>query len=922
MKLKLYTYIITACLLSLMNTSCDDMENINDALTCEQKELIGTEIQFDPFVQEFTTTRSAANNYKEGQFNTNDLMYIYRQYYEDGNWVYKTPPGTIYKYTDLTNGATGIFDKTSWKVYENKWFVFQDKSYNGGAEYKKRLTAADSITWETGATVRFRAWVLSRLGNTLADPETNTPGIKSINYPDYMVCDWVTVAGPTKQIPMAMRHLGCRLGFVPREHNVFSKIEITFDPEDYKREDNADTNEHDETDKHPSASEDPNILTAEQCAANVQAVYEKMCWPAGVDMEDMSLKTCSKDDVNTYYTHNSKELTTEFIKNNVKRAEFKSVADDHYYLITIPYDMSNDGDKKGEPLVLPPYTRFRIWLRDVNHGDKNNDSYRENEYHIFSLSDVKKNGETAFPDGITLFPGYSYRFTVGYNYRTLEVTAADNFSWAEQNLADAQAESEMETKPAATDYEWWTSAIETACNGTKEGNLYNPTFSIKNEVELQELINLVNGNFKMGPENGEPELKKAVSIIYNPKTKEETERIVKWYTAVSEPDALGVRDTVWATDEDKKGYIFYKQYKPAIGTTSSVIEEDYLKVPYSFYDEYVGRRFNITLAKDLDLKDWQLECIGNSQEHQFEGNFDGAGHTLTNVYIDGGQLFGFAKNGCIANLKLESSHPLSVTGTCDSERILGCSILAPSKTGTLADIANGTCYFVGCIHIDTGTATTDTKPLVTEGENINMYGCMQAAYGIDGAALANLKQTGISLDSEEYTPIVFAFREDLPVDSVTWTQVSCNYYDTELSPNAKAFRLENGTSYIPSTNTVDGKTVVVPFHRLQYIRGAHTHVLCAKNDYLVDNKTDWMKLSPGRKMEYYGIAPWRAMNFGIYMYNSSVGDDINKCKMHYENTTVGYAHRYPELKSGFPTKPAKGDTTTPNQYENVLQQYN
>lgn len=912
--------------------SCSQDE-LDVQLTPEQQSLIGTAVNFDPFVQEFITTRSAASNYKEGQFNTNDLMYIYRQYWDDqGNkWVYKNPPGTLYKFTDLTNGTTGLFDRTSWKVYAGKIFHFEDTEYtntepltipnNNEHAYEKELSEADSITWETGSTVRFRAWALSRLNNNLGDPTVDgkkVPGITSINYPDYMVCDWVTVAGPSQQIPMAMRHLGCRLGFVPLEDNVFSRIEITYDPEDYKREDNADTNGNDETDKFPAAQDPANPAenTAEWCAANVKAVYDMMCWPAGVDMEDMSLETCSTDG-QTRYKHNSTTLTKDFIRESVKKAAFNYCADSHYYLITIPYDISCDGNP-GEPLVLPPYTRFRIWLRDINNGDKDNNSLEENHYHIFSLSDIttKKDGVDVpvYPDGITLQPGYSYRFTVGYNYRTLTVTAADNFSWAKQELADARAQDMVETKPQADSFTWWKDSIEAACIKTRDkGLLYNPTFTIKNATELQELIDLVNGNFKMGPENGEHELKKAVAVYINPTTKKEYKREVKWYTAVSEPNALGKRDTTWATDADKRGYLFYMKYTPAVGTTAATIEEDYLRAPFSFYDENVGRKFTINLNNDIDLKDWKLKPIGKDAEHPFAGNFDGKGNLLKNVFMDGGKLFGYAQGGTIANLRLESTHPLSVTGNCKDERILGCSVLAPSTTGALAEEATGTCYFVGCIHVDKSNTTT-TKPLVTKAKDIYMYGCMQAAYGINGVALAELAPPTQEEQEKGYEPRVFAYREDMAVDSVQWTQVSCNYYDIELSPNAKAYKNEKGV-ILPATD--------VPFHRLQYIRGAETHILCAKNDFLVDNKTSWKKLSDLRKREYYGVAPWRAMNFGIVSYNATVADEIDKCQMHYENNSTGYAHRYPVLKAGVPTKPAnESDKTTPDQYENVLEQYN
>lgn len=892
---KIYTILLSLLLLQL--TACrEDIEAPVDM------SLIGSAVNFEPYVELFNTTRVSPTYDHLGGFNAGDMMYMYRQYQENGEWVYKTPPGTIYKYTEITNGETGIFEKNSWKVYDGKRFNFQDTSYDNGAPYSKLLEKGDSITWESGVTVRFRAWVLSKLGNDLSDKTAAGGQERTVNYPDYMVCDWVTVSGPTNSIPMAMRHLGCRLGFSPRENNQFARIEITYDPADYRREDNADTNTNDEADK--IITENGTTITAQQAADKVKAVYESMCWPAGVNMDDLSLTTCAPGVDQGNILHGTK--TAAEIATDTRRPSFKSSVDSRLYMVTIPYDMSN-GLNADQPITLPPYTRFRIWLHDVNNGDGQHETTdapgaSENHYHIFQLSDVKikKDGVDvqAFPNGITLRAGYSYLFTVGYNYKTLEVYAEDNFSWAEQDLGYTQATDRVETMPEATvKYKWWTDSIASACDGTKRGKQYEPQFVIKNATELQEFINLVNGNFNTsGIYNGEP-LNKAVTIHYDPLDKrKEIGRDVRWYAGIGQ-NGDGSPDTLWVdkADLEAEGYIFYDKYMPSIADRSVIIEEDYLRGPYSFYDEQVRRRLTVTLTDDIDLKDWKLEPIGKDANHPFSGYFDGGGHLLSNVYMQGTTLFGYVKDGTVANLLMESTHPLSVTDTLENGRILGCSIIAPSTQATLANKTIDYCYFVGCFHQGSSNA-----PLVNNADKFEMYGCMQAASGISGAALANVAS---AYDPTSEDNFIFCLREDMAIDSVGWTDVACCYYDTELSTAAKAFSFTNTT--LPGTD---------PFHRIQYIRGVPTHIMCAKNDFLVDNKTEWMKLSAQRRKEIYGAAPWKAMNFGIFMYNSTVVDEPNRCKMHYEPaTTVGYAHLYPELKNDEPTE---------TQYLNVLQQFN
>lgn len=872
-------------------------------MTSEQRNLIGTGVNFQPYISDFNTSTRVGEPgpVYNGGFNRGDMMYIYRQYVNsDGTFSYpsdpnKTLPGTIYMYKAMTYGETNIFEKSSWKPYKGKKFSMKDGPY----EYTmpNAITDADSIIWENGSTVRFRCWTLSSLGNSLGG-DTYT-----VNYPDYSVCDWVTVSGPTENIPMAMRHLGCRLAFAPYGGNAFVnsdkfRIQISTDWQDYMRKDNADTDAEDADDMAPTEAD------AKEKANAVKAAYEKMCFPAGVDMNDFSLLACKdvahevdkRETVPYSETYQHGKLSTSEIATNIRRPEFIAYAGGYNYMVTVPYDMSTEND--GMNIILPPYTRFKVYLRDVNQGDKNQ-GMAESDYHIFVLSDVMKRdgngnsikGEHPFAEGLTLKAGYSYQFYVGYHYNGITVTAADNFSWTEQDLAPTLAVDQTETAPVKANFQWWHDAINSAIERVQKGEdkNYNPVFHISTEQEYQEFIDLVNGNFKH--DGG---IHKYRTI--DSKTKEV---IIKWYTSKTE-DAAGTHYN-WITQEEAEaqGYIFYNRYHPSDADRDAYAEIDVLDAPYSFFDSDVQRRFTVYLDQDLDLKDWPLESVGKTATVAFDGNFDGQGHTISNVYVrkDGSatndQLFGYAKNGVIKNLRVVSTHPISIVGTCDTERILGCSVVAPSTTAAIAERAIGTCYFVGCSHIgDT------SKPLVADGDYFFMYGCMQAANGINGGALCGI-HAGSSTD------FVMPQGEFTELKDVYWGNFACNYYDITLSPYAVAV---TGVTWMDE----DGKNIA--YNRRQYIRGTSTNILCAKNDNLIDVKADWKTFQDDtQRAALYGVAPWRAMNYAIKKYNDDANSELNKCQMHYENNTTGYVHRYPTLE---PSVPGDG------KWENVTDKYN
>ncbi len=899
---KFYHILSFVLPLALTFASCSD-ESDEWRLTPAQKDLIGTAVNFQPYISDFNTSSRVGEPgpVYNGGFNRGDMMYIYRQYADgSGNFAYpsdpsKTLPGTIYKYTAMTYGETNIFQKSSWKPYEGKKFSMKDGDYS--YTMPKAITKADSIIWENGSTVRFRCWTLSSLSNNLSGDSY------TVVYPDYSVCDWVTVSGPTENIPMNMRHLGCRLAFAPYGGNSFVnsdqfRIQITYDPADYMRDDNADTDDEDAADKAES------LEKATEMAAAVKAAYEKMCFPAGVDMNDFSLLACENGSDKAPYTgkthqHGANEMTADYIATSIRRPEFLSYAGGYNYMVSVPYDMSKEND--GKNITLPPYTRFKVYLRDVNQGDKLH-GQAESDYHIFVLSDVMKrdgsgntiSSEHPFADGLTLKAGYSYQFYVGYYYDGITVTAADNFSWTQQDLEAANAIYDQTDAPEKETFGWWHDAIDQAVERVQKGTEknYNPVFYIANEQQYQELIDLVNGNFTY---NGKLPVGEQIHKYrhVDSKTKEVT---IQWYVGEPVKDAAGTH-YAWITQEEaeEQGFIFYNRYYPSDADRDAYSEIDVLDAPYSFFDTDVQRRFTVNLTADLDLHDWPLESIGKSEETAFAGNFDAQGYTISNVYVrksgSNNQLFGYAKDGIIKNLRVVSTHPMSIVGTCDTERILGCSVIAPSTTGAIAERAIGTCYFVGCIHVG-----NTTKPLVTEGDYFYMYGCMQAASGITGGALCGVT-SGFSTD------FVKPQGEFTELKDVYWNNFACNYYDTTLSPSAVAV---TGATWMDEEN----KTIV--YNRRQYIRGSSTNILCAKNDNLVDVTAEWDKFKDTQRAALYGLAPWRAMNYGIKKYNDGV-NDLNKCQMHYENNTTGYIHRYPVL---LPEVPGAG------QWEDVNEVYN
>lgn len=880
--------------------SCSEIEDF-DTMTPEQRQLIGKGVNFDASISDPFETRAQYD--LTGGFNEGDMLTIYRQYWVEKNGGYFGEEAyrqykLIQKRAQGTNIAIG---DPNWKpAFETE----SGKPQWKGGEWNKDTnqteqfpqTESDSLTWDNDRTLRFRAIGRNNYAGCIT-------GGKYQYYPDFSISDWVTVSGPTTEVPFTMRHLGSRIVFSPRSGNYIQKVEISFSKKDYEWEDNSVTTGNDTSDKFPKTINGV-YITAQQAADNVKAIYEKMCMPSGVDKETGLLKAMTKEFYNTASTDDFTHIvekstlasgvtvsatTTDMIQYGTQSgtdiAQYiqhpvfsQRLWGSNLFLVTIPYDMSKENG--GEPIVLPPYTRFRVWMYDVNNGDgqitkdQNGDTVSpvEGNYHILSLEDF---GST-FEKGLEMTAGRSYQFYVGYQYDQLKVEVAPQFSWTEQDITINTPATDETTVPELSDqpYKWWQDAIATAIYNVQnppqgQTNVdYNPVFEIVNEKQFLEFINLVNGT---AAKNGSRELHQAHRTILKPDGTVQ-EAGYWWYTGIAENG-----DTLWTTEEIQKdnGFVFYQEYRRSVGDNRAEAIPAYLKEPYSFYDNSFSKHFTVKLKKDLDMSEWKLASIGKDALSAFQGVFDGQNHIIKNIYMENEYLFGNIKGADIRNLKLVSDHNLALVNLATLDNyIAGISLKANCTGSSIADSiigidANGReniSYVVGCIH--EGLAGNG---MVGRADNLYMYGCMEAGEGIPSTNGALLGQ---------YYDSTNPFFATQPGEFPEWGRFMCNYYDIEKSPGTKA----------TSVNEV--------YKAQEYIRGAKSHVLKATNDYILSGDLKYSQLSDVQKQEIYGLAPWKAMNYGIYKYNESTIGQAHPCTLHYENNTVGYANRYPVLVSG------------------------
>ncbi|MGN1246221.1 MAG: hypothetical protein ACI4UN_06275 [Muribaculaceae bacterium] len=882
--MKKILYIIAA--LSLVTACTADDDWLKNA-TKEQKSLLGRAINFDASVADAFTSRATYNG--DGSFNEGDVMTIYRQFSNYGGASFDATHEAyrVYYYKAHRAANTNILLKTEWAIMTGQY------GSDGTADdvpADRKLFAqqeSDTLIWEDGRTVRFRAWAISNLAGSY--------GRASTFYPDFTISDYVHASGPTLSIPLSLRHMGFRVGFTPYPGNRISRIELCLDAADYMRNDNAGSSQADEDDKLSPEE-------AAEVAAEVKAVYNRMCMPGGVDIEKYRLKAMTK----AFFTNASSDFQHIVSEANQAQmisfgdktaAEIESLAqrptfinnNGTFYSIAIPYDMSTSN--YGDPIKLPGKARFKVWLRDVNSGDTGGSSSEENEYHIFSLSDIKLNGVSIFANGMTFFAGYSHIFNVGYHYGKFTVDINPSFSWVEQDLEGGNF-TDVPNTPGSTEtpYKWWTDAINTAIDGALYHNLtFDPQFKISSVEEFIELVNLVNG--AAAQHEG-----RLTSTARFSKTWDEENNCWNWEAITNSENGLNqwwydpdnifdaeTGDTIWVTHAAaaEKGYIFFKHYFPPDGDKPAYTTEDYLDGPYSFYSAIMKSSFKITLTQDLDFGDYRLtDGVGKSAEAKFQGIFDGQMHSLSNVNMAGGYLFPYTGGAAITNLKLTGNHPLGVVNEGTTTKIAGIAsyVPAPSNGNALAVKLSGSSYVAGCIH---HSESVNDKPgaLVGSANDLHMWGCMQTSEGISGGAL-------VGSDVANLAP------QD-PND-LKWSRFMCNYYDVTESPGA------NAVGSIADTYAVQ-----------EYIRGSRTYILCAVNDNKLPTDA-YQNLPNDRKKDIYGLAPWKAMNYGIHQYNNSVAGKA-PCNAHYEAITAGYSHLYPLLKANRPTA---------GQYEDVLEQSN
>ena len=922
----------------LLFTACNDDLTYNN-LSPEQRELVGTAVNFDMSKADAFQTRTTYND--NGVFNEGDMMVIYRQYAkDDGSFDWQTEVFRNYQYKYTNVPGTEVMLKRDWEVYVGrKKGDYTAVSGTTGRTLTNNIeqTKADSITWENGKTVRFRSWSRSNLSGALGSSKANY-------YPDYCVSDWVTVSGPTESIPMTLKHLGSRIYFSVRNSgNVLKAVEICTDEKDYKRDDNADTNEHDTADK-TIKDENGNTLTAAQAVANVRAAYNRMAMPAGVDIETGLLTAMTQDayknasdaDIRNIENWAYEESTSKLVFYGAKNS--KDVASDvqhplfasnntHFALVSIPYDISSEHG--GEPITLPPYTRFKITLQDVSQSEQN-----ESQYHIFSLSDIKANGVPVYPKGMEMHAGYSFQFNVGYRYNTITIEPGDSFSWEQQDKTEGTATDETVNVTDDGSYTWWKTAIREAIEHPKIENYYNPEFHISTVKEFLEFIKLVNG-----------EAGKAQTPIY---------RLVQEYdvktndvdgTISKTPKTYG-----WSSVNDQEhpqfidrsileaqGYVFYEHYHPSDATRDAYSEEDYLRGPYSFYDEELNRHFKVVLDADLDFMDQKINSIGKetitfgdkSIAAAFKGVFDGYGddeneddetkkkvHTLKNLNVDGYYLFNYVMDAAISNLKIETVHTVGLVNkaapTMNSETIVGwgcyisgISVKANNQVAGINAIAHeltGPSCVVGCIH------DGDASPVGSEGtggalvgkaSDLRMYGCMRTSSNLTAANVDTKAPALLGAyadNNNKFFKPQIPFSEQLDAKNYSkkpdWGNFMCNYYNKDEHEDCK--------------NAVAVANIPDDYSMLEYIRGRQSRILRAYNDNMLNRETPYDLLSERQIEEFYGLAPWKAMTYAIYKYNKDDKGKDYPCMVHYKVKALGngYDHTYPQMLDGKPGEEA------------------
>ena len=127
---------------------------------------------------------------------------------------------------------------------------------------------------------------------------------------------------------------------------------------------------------------------------------------------------------------------------------------------------------------------------------------------------------------------------------------------------------------------------------------------------------------------------------------------------ITDPELIwdGVKTEQFVVHESTKTiYIYTPAHLIQLHHSAEDFENDDGDDNHHSYDDWT-----IYLMNDIDLNNNNIQpwTIGWTDTHRFAGRFDGQGHTIKNIYIDGGVdnrgLFGWICGGDIVNLRLEN----------------------------------------------------------------------------------------------------------------------------------------------------------------------------------------------------------------------------------------------------------------------------
>jgi hypothetical protein len=170
----------------------------------------------------------------------------------------------------------------------------------------------------------------------------------------------------------------------------------------------------------------------------------------------------------------------------------------------------------------------------------------------------------------------------------------------------------------------------------------------------------------------------------------------------------------------------------------------------------------ITLAEDIDLSEHYWLPIGVYESYSFNGSFDGAGHTISGMYINETRLcnglFGYINGGAgIRNLKLtdsrinaNSNFTGAIVGYARSGKIQNCSVASSVEvtssaaqsgdgeeiitTGGLVGRIMSSSEMTGCVCGAAVSGTEKVGGLAGEEVSANIVACLYTGSSVNGGS--------------------------------------------------------------------------------------------------------------------------------------------------------------------------------------------